>query len=323
MNLENYISQLLYRYQCVTVPGFGAFLTEIQSAQLIENTNSFFPPKKMVSFNALLKNNDGLLANHIAKSEKSSYESALNYINFEVESWNAKLQEFGQISINNVGDLYLNADRKIIFEPLTQINYLTDSFGLSNFKSPTVIRAEEEIIFTEIENSKVADQSEIKEEQPLIKIKKESKYSNPYLKYVAVFLIVGGIEINYILKLNNETIVEQNLLTEKKVQEKLFNKIQTATFFIENPLSNDVSDSSTNLNYHIIAISFHNKEIAEKESESLRKSGYKSTVLPLNNNGLYHVTYESFSNKDEAKEAELKIKNDKYPAPWILTQEFK
>ena len=74
MNIESYIAQLLYRYQCVTVPGFGAFLTEIQSAQLIESSHSFFPPKKVISFNAHLKNNDGLLANHIAQAEKTSYE---------------------------------------------------------------------------------------------------------------------------------------------------------------------------------------------------------------------------------------------------------
>jgi hypothetical protein len=42
MNIEPYIAQLLYRYQCVTVPGFG--VTEIQSAQWVE-ANSFFPPK--------------------------------------------------------------------------------------------------------------------------------------------------------------------------------------------------------------------------------------------------------------------------------------
>ena len=78
MNIEPYIAQLLYRYQCVTVPGFGAFLTEIQSAQLIESSNSFFPPRKMISFNGYLKNNDGLLANHIAQSEKTSYEYAVS-----------------------------------------------------------------------------------------------------------------------------------------------------------------------------------------------------------------------------------------------------
>ncbi|MDQ5928900.1 MAG: hypothetical protein QG594_678 [Bacteroidota bacterium] len=66
MKIETYISQLLYRYQCVTVPGFGAFLTEMQPAQLNESTNSFFAPKKMVSLNSEIKKNDWLLANNIS-----------------------------------------------------------------------------------------------------------------------------------------------------------------------------------------------------------------------------------------------------------------
>ena len=68
MKMDYYISQLLYRYQCVTVPGFGAFLTEIQSAQLHENSHSFYPPKKLVSFNGYLKNNEATV---FTKSEKS------------------------------------------------------------------------------------------------------------------------------------------------------------------------------------------------------------------------------------------------------------
>ena len=80
MNIQPYIAQLLYRYQCVTVPGFGAFLTEIQSAQLTESSHSFFPPKKIISFNGQLQNNDGLLANHIAQAEKTSYEYNENKI---------------------------------------------------------------------------------------------------------------------------------------------------------------------------------------------------------------------------------------------------
>ena len=93
MNIQTYISELLYRHQCVTVPGFGAFLTEIQSAQLIESTHSFFPPKKMISFNGQLQNNDGLLANHIAQSEKISYEYAVSAIQHEVFNWKKTLQE--------------------------------------------------------------------------------------------------------------------------------------------------------------------------------------------------------------------------------------
>ena len=33
MQLQTYISDLLYRYECVTVPEFGSFLTRIQRQQ--------------------------------------------------------------------------------------------------------------------------------------------------------------------------------------------------------------------------------------------------------------------------------------------------
>ena len=115
MKIEQYISQLLYRYQCVTVPGFGAFLTEFQSAQLDENSHSFYPPKKMVSFNPFIKNNDGLLANHLAQTEKISYEIAVNIIQKEVSDWKTKIQEFGNFSVKNVGDFSLNSEKNIVF----------------------------------------------------------------------------------------------------------------------------------------------------------------------------------------------------------------
>jgi hypothetical protein len=38
----------------------------------------------MISFNANLKNNDGLLANHIAQAEKTSYDYAVSAIQYEV-----------------------------------------------------------------------------------------------------------------------------------------------------------------------------------------------------------------------------------------------
>ncbi len=341
MNIENYISQLLYRYQCVTVPGFGAFLTEIQSAQLIENTNSFYPPKKLIKFNGLIKNNDGLLANHIAKSEKSSYESALNYILFEVEGWNAKLQEFGQFSIKNVGDFYLNTENKVVFEPIHQINYLTESFGLSTFKSPKVARSEEKleekIIEKFVVEELVFEQKAVKQKEeteffveekvevtktvPVIELKK-ARQRNPYLKYAAILLLVAGVETKYIIQLNNETVIEKNLLVQKRVQQKVYDKIQSATFVISNPLENVVVAKELKLNYHLIANSFRSRENAITESERLKSKGYKSTVLPINENGVYQVTYESYATFEEAKIYEKRLLSNNEKA-WVLTLELK
>ena len=50
MTLEHYISELLYRYNCVVVPGFGAFLTQSHSAVIDENTHTLYPPTKTIGF---------------------------------------------------------------------------------------------------------------------------------------------------------------------------------------------------------------------------------------------------------------------------------
>src|SRR5690606_35461086 len=94
MQLEVYISDLLYRYQCVTIPGFGAFLTQRRSAEIVEvKTHTFYPPTKVVSFNSQLRSNDGLLVNHVADSEQISYDEALKKIESQVSRWNAVLKK--------------------------------------------------------------------------------------------------------------------------------------------------------------------------------------------------------------------------------------
>ena len=80
MQLASYINDLLFRYECVIIPGFGAFLTQYHSARIDKSTNTFTPPGKLVSFNRQLQTNDGLLANYIATLESCSYETSLQRI---------------------------------------------------------------------------------------------------------------------------------------------------------------------------------------------------------------------------------------------------
>ena len=61
MQLSRYIQELLYQYECVTIPQFGAFLTRSFKAK-IDHKGVFYPPRKEVNFNQLLFVNDGLLA---------------------------------------------------------------------------------------------------------------------------------------------------------------------------------------------------------------------------------------------------------------------
>ena len=314
MKIEDSISQLLYRYQCVTVPGFGAFLTEFQSAQLDENTNTFYPPKKLISFNPYLKNNDGLLANHMAHVEKIGYEVAVNIIHNEITSWKNNIEELGQFSLKNVGQFSLNAERNLVFVPADQLNYLKESFGLTTYISPVVKRE----IFNEVVET-------IEEKAPISFIPEKRKHYS-YLKYAAVFLFSAGItgSIGYKLYDNYLTqIAQETLVVETNVQKKVNQKIQEATFIISNPLpAVTLTVANEKMNYHVVAGAFRQESNAEKILAVLTNLGYNAKRIAPNKHGLFPVLYGSYATLAEAQKAMDSIQKVHNPEAWLLIEEL-
>lgn len=311
MKIEFYISQLLYRYQCVTVPGFGAFLTEIQSARLNESAMAFYPPRKLVSFNFHLKNNDGLLANHISQYEKISYEAAIKNIESAVAGWKFALQQGQAILLKNIGQLSLNSEQNLVFEPSDNLNYLTDSFGLSTFVSPKIQR---EVYKEEVEA--------LEEKAPIL-FTPERRSNTSYLKYAAIFVLGLGAAGFFGNNYYQEQINSENLIVQQAVQKKVQDKIQEATFFIESPLpAVKLTIKEEKLAYHIVAGAFRNEENAQKIFEKLSAKGYKARRIAQNKHGLHPVLYGSFSNYAEAQKAMSKIQKTENPEAWLLIQEL-
>jgi hypothetical protein len=324
MKIELYIAQLLYRYQCVTIPSFGAFLAEIQSAQLLENSHSFFPPKKMISFNSHIKNNDGLLANHIAQAEKTSYEYAVSAIEYEVLQWKKALQENRTFLLKNIGTLSLNSENNILFSPTEQTNYYAKSFGLTSFVSPVVKR---EVEFKEPEIVLVNSKTVTEEEKPTFNFVpvNETRTSNPYLKYAAVFVIGLAVAGSIGYPMYQNQIATETLIVETAVQKKVQNKIQEATFFIQTPipavtlsLKSDKKEV-IKLPYHIMAGAFRSEANAQKRYNQLVAKGYNARVLGINKNGFYPVLYGSYTTFSEAEKEKTRIIENN-PEAWILIQ---
>ncbi|MFA9187235.1 SPOR domain-containing protein [Flavobacterium sp. FBOR7N2.3] len=312
MNIEHYIGQLLYRYQCVTVPGFGAFLTEIQSAQWVESANSFFPPKKQISFNTNIKNNDGLLANHIARTEKTSYEYAISAIQFEVLNWKKELETNRALTIKNVGSFALNATDNLIFTPTEQKNYLTSSFGLASFIAPAVKRESFE------------EKEEISEETPVISLVTEERNGRSYLKYAAVFVIGLGLLGSVGYPVYQNQMATQRVLVEQAVQKQVENKIQEATFFIKSPMAPVTLSVKANkeqkMPYHVVAGAFRDENNAEEVLKKLSKMGYKARRLEANKHGLYPVLYGSFATYAEAQKVKNEVRESENPEAWLLVE---
>jgi len=309
MHIETYISDLLYRYDCVTIPEFGAFLTKRVSARMDENTHTFFPPKKVISFNEQLKHNDGLLASYIADAEKIPYEVAVQKISKQVKSINAFLIEGETLNFSSIGDLILNADGNIVFEPANSSNYLTDAFGLTEFKASQVNR---EVYKKQVETL---------EDVIPIDITPERRSSRSFLKYAAVALIaltVGGFGV---ATFHNNQVETHNQLAQEAANEQLDAKVQQATFVIENPLpATTLNVEKQQGNYHLIAGAYRVAENADKKVEQLQEQGFKARTIGVNKYGLHEVVYSSYENSNEALVALRGIRNNFNQDAWLLVR---
>lgn len=312
MKIEKHISALLYRYQCVTVPGFGAFLAEFQPAQIDADTNTFYPPKKLISFNANLKNNDGLLANHIALQEKISYEDAVHILGRTVEEWYSNLSTRETLTIKDLGALAYNIEGSLVFNPETPVNYLTDSFGLSIITSPAIKR------------EGVTIQNAVTEKTTPIHFIPKRRNSYTYLKYAAIFVIAAGAGSAGFKVYRDREVTAQTLVVEKAVQEKVHAKIQEATFFIESPLPAvrlAVKDN-TRQPYHVVAGAFRSEANAQKAFNQLTALGYKAKRLEINRFGLYPVLYGSYGTYAEAYRDMSLIQKAHNKEAWLLIKEL-
>lgn len=312
MQIEKHISDLLYRYQCVTVPGFGAFLTETVSAQVTGSASSFFPPKKVVSFNANVKNNDGLLANHVALQEKLSYELAVIKIGDVVNEWTYLLQNRNRVVLKNIGEISVNNEMNWVFEPANTVNYLTDSFGLSSFVSPEITR---EVLKQEVEA--------LEEKAPII-FTPERKKDYSYLKYAAIFVVMLGAGGFGYKMYYDQQIEVKTLAVQKNVQEKVQQQIQEATFVLNTPLraveitAVPVEEKTP---YHLVAGAYRSVENANKAIAELKAEGFENAkMLTLNKHNLYPVVYGSFKNLSEAQVERKNIQKTHNAEAWLLIE---
>lgn len=311
MRLEKYISDLLYRYQCITVPGFGSFLTQNQPAAVDTHTNTFYPPTKLLSFNAQLKSNDGLLTKYVSEVEHISYEEAAKQLEEVVIRWKKSLANKEKINLKNIGDLFFSEDGKFIFDPVNEVNYLTSSFGLSSLVTPSITR---EIFKQEVE--------ELEAQTPIL-FTPERRARRSYLKYAALFLLaISAGTIGYQL-VNNQQVKNYQVVAQE-AQEQVQKNIQEATFFNTTPIempSITLDLVKEPLKYHIVAGAFRVEENADKRIVQLQDKGYKAEKIGVNRYGLHQVAYASFADVDDALNFLRKIKTKESSEAWLLVSE--
>lgn len=188
MRIAKYLSDLLYEYECIVIPGFGGFICNNVPATINVNQHSFNPPSKKIVFNQHLLTNDGLLVSHIAKSENISYTDARIRVDGFVRKCKHALDRGKRIHFHKIGHIYKNSDDKLEFDPDRTQNFHADSFGMSSFISPPIKRETTLRI-----DKKFTDRKAKEKSAGEIKRKKEADQPRYISINIFTLLIVGAV----------------------------------------------------------------------------------------------------------------------------------
>jgi len=311
MQLATYIKDLLYRYECVIIPGFGAFLTQYQSAIIDGENHTMFPPGKKVSFNRMLQTNDGLLANYVATVDGISYENALQQIRDYTAQLSLDLSEHKTVEIPQIGTFTLNKEQSVQFLPFQKETFSTSSFGLTSVDSIPVQR--------EVYKEQVAA---LEERAPLL-FTPERRKNSSFLRYAAIGLLALTLAGFGGAKWYESDVANHNFVQKQKADSLVDVQIQEATFTIPDPLpAINITIPKESGRYHIVAGAFRVEANAHKKIAQLSDKGYTAKYIGANRYGLHQVVYNSFATRLEAQKALRTIKRTENRDAWLLVQDL-
>lgn len=332
MKIAHFISELLFRYDCVIVPGFGGFVTNYEPARIHPINHTFSPPCKSILFNSSLIKDDGLLLHTISSHESVSYEHAKNEVISFVKQCFIKLDKGEKLNFKHIGILKRDAEGSLTFEPDTTINYLEESFGLPTFVSPPIIRQSA----SKRLEKKFIDRKPVPEKE-----NKRKKVLAAVLIFIPVLFFAGWFTFSSGVFHTNQQ--QSSLLPSSAGMEDLTKSTD------DNPANENHSITPIkDLNfeghaeelipeqasvikeperkqpivegpkYYIIGGAFSVPENAEKLIARLRNKGYQAESAGQSPSGLFMVCYYKSEDKKEALTNLAIIRQDDNPSAWLL-----
>lgn len=325
MTIEKQITELLKEQDCVIVAGLGGFIANYIPAGINPVTHVFTPPCRQVAFNVALRNNDGILANHLVRTLGIGYAEAVAQIEKQSLAWAARLYRGEKISFDNIGHLYADKEHHIHFVPERNANLLDDAFGLSVFSTQPVLSQERPKQLVQ----KITRVSAVKSARKL----------PSSLKWAAILLPLAALSFWSAYNTGQMNNLHQNSATvipapapreaaatanpfieTKKALETPVTELEITDIKIEAELPAIPETKVEPDHYFIIAGAFGVKENADNLVKSLVTKGYSAGIEGQNSNGLYLVSIEGFTEKEIALQKTQELRNGDFPGAWLLSK---
>ncbi len=326
------IVELLFQFDCVIVPNFGAFIKREKPASFSKETQSFHPASVELIFNQQLNEDDGLLTKYIqAKFEYSKSEAASELRNF-VEELRIHLFNEGAIQFAGLGRMTLNVYDQIVFNGQPEIPLLQKQFGYQPIDLEPILKIEK--VISNPRRAKlryIAAAITI----PVIVISSwaslyPEQVKDTYYHYASMVPFnTSESQLNYQshFEIPSKQVAqeEKDALIEKLIAKLNNDREECLTISVQKttvvPVEKLEQIQPVNIpigkNIHIVVGAFASKRNAKKQIRKLKRKGYEGTILKEPSSRLHRVSIEKFATEADA-ESVLNDFKKKYKGAWIL-----
>ena len=323
--IHKILSQLFHEHDCIIIPGFGGFILNYQNAKFDKKTNTFWPPRKIISFNKRLNKNDGILINSLKDSEKISYKDARVIINDFTKNINQKLNKFQEYEFEKIGIIKLDKYDKLIFQEFEKINFLNDSFGFEKFK------------FYPLKNKthRTLKEQDFQNYKYLIRA---AAVMLPLIFIASLAILQQNKIITTIQKVSKSNFLDISLNNEDIIKDNYnINKNNNLLYLYTDEISEVINETNIKINninkinlpvarklqkekkykFYIINGSFSNKKYAVRLKNKLKKQGFNAFIMKKDKKNRYKVCSFATNKKEKAVYNLSQIKKLNQKA-WLL-----
>lgn len=279
-------------HDCVIMPGFGAIIASSQVAHYDISEQRFYPPMRMLCFNSVIKNDDGLLVNSLRRRGEVSYEEARTLMQRQIHTIKVTLERDGEVTLGKVGTLRRDEEGNISFHPFHTAEQIMTEMGLTPVNIS--LKGEKPANHTISKNSKVFDnkvahsadeyilEEEDKLDQDLEEVESEeipSKRSNYYKFYinktvanVAAIIMVVVLVLSLAFLIPHREVKESHVEASVVPVATLMNSVTEKQADQPAPSAEEVKGESKVDAYYLIVGTFRHEAEAEKFIELHKES---------------------------------------------------
>lgn len=133
LRIVPHIERLLLIHDCVIIPHFGGFVSQVNPAFFSEADALYHPSYKVITFNATLQHNDGLLNEAYMQLYRVNYRKAQLMLDEDIDILKQALNRYKQAEIGSLGMLSLGEEDQLIFQASSIRSPFIDAYGLPSF----------------------------------------------------------------------------------------------------------------------------------------------------------------------------------------------